>query len=236
MDAQEQCRRCHGTKKIKYAIAGTTADAVKATEEYTIEGPCTFCKIPLPSSSDEEKTYDRYLPEVEFSVPSSSDKQNPKQLGEEIEKAAREALLEIAKQRESISKAFIAETGCHPSEVVQIIEQTPNGVKWRIEKSNSLPTTDKQRERPQISVSEWCEKTNEQLCDICDDILCGDNENPKIDWVRKFINIRTSHEMLQIKLWYDRMVGRAEGLVNITTTKEQREAAQKILDARFEKE
>lgn len=42
--------------------------------------------------------------------------------------------LEVAKQREKILEAFIAETGYKPSEIEQIVEYGPNTTKWFIQK------------------------------------------------------------------------------------------------------
>ena len=45
-----------------------------------------------------------------------------------------EKIKEIMKQREFIVEAFIAETGCMPSEIEQIEERTESGIKWYLRK------------------------------------------------------------------------------------------------------
>ena len=45
-----------------------------------------------------------------------------------------DAIKSIMEQREFISKAFIAETGFNPSEIVQILDSTPTGFRWYLEK------------------------------------------------------------------------------------------------------
>ena len=41
---------------------------------------------------------------------------------------------EILKHREAIIEAFIAETGCHPSECEQVITHDMNTIKWFVRK------------------------------------------------------------------------------------------------------
>lgn len=198
MEEKQTCRRCHGTGRIKFVV-----------NSETLSQECLFCKFPLPLSEDEEETKDRYFPEVEFSIPFDEKViNNPEFFAAPIAKIYRD----ILENREEIVRAFIAETGCLPTEAVQMkhVQHTSKGfrIEWWIERKtetmkenpadlqpideNTQEKSENVRkelgefrkqfnetlERPKISVSEWCAKTCEKLCHICDDILCGDNLNP----------------------------------------------------------